>query len=489
MKWAAFLGVFPSDHADSNSADVTHLSNVVKAGAGTEDWRSKYLESLRSLESEERQFRAMEATLKRLAGRLCIASQGLSPRLDDEIKKLQAAIRREATQDELDQLMPPLTQAIHELDHAASVSVAVTPQSSESPLAPSHQPIIGDQQVRALLVALIVDLKRDSGLITQAEVLDAKLAAALMPDQLPDILSSLTEMVGQRIQRIEYAKQEVEALLGQMVGKLEEISQFVADQNQDRSQSLASSETLNTHLIGEMTAMGESVEAASDLQQTRLLVRVRLDSIGRHLQEFQQREAARDSAVRARNEQMAARVAELEAEAGKLHKQLQDEQRLSSIDVLTQVPNRMAYEKRIAEELQRWQRFKQPTCIAAWDVDHFKRINDTYGHRAGDRVLRLVAEYLADRIRSTDFVARYGGEEFVMILSGTQLDAAMRIIDEIRIAIAKLGFHFRGTPVSITISCGVTALLADDTSGTAFDRADKAMYQAKAQGRNRCVSV
>jgi diguanylate cyclase len=238
-----------------------------------------------------------------------------------------------------------------------------------------------------------------------------------------------------------------------------------------------------------MKAMGESVESAVELTQIRAQVRSRLDSIGRHLREFREREATQASTMRARNEQMHARVAELEAEATRLHDQIKDEQRLSTLDVLTKIPNRLAYEKRIEEELKRWQRFKQPTCIAVWDVDHFKRINDTYGHRAGDRVLSAVAECLAGRIRGTDFLARYGGEEFVMILCGAKLDDAMRLLDEIRIGISQLRLHFRGTPLSLTISSGVTALLEQDSSGAAFERADKALYQAKDRGRNCCVSI
>jgi diguanylate cyclase len=238
-----------------------------------------------------------------------------------------------------------------------------------------------------------------------------------------------------------------------------------------------------------MKAMGESVESHGDLQQIRTQVRGRLESIDRYLQEFRQREATLASSFRARNEQMASRMAELEAEASRLHNQLKDEQRTASLDVLTKIPNRMAYDKRIDEELKRWQRFKQPTCLAAWDIDHFKRINDTYGHRAGDGVLRAVAECLSGRIRGTDFIARYGGEEFVMILAGTQLDDAVRLIDLIRIAIANLKLHFRGTPLSITISSGVTALQADDSAGVVFERADKALYQAKERGRNCCVSI
>lgn len=469
----------------------------------TQDWRKKYYESLGSLESEQQQFRAMETVLKRLAGRLCIATLGQSPRLDEEIKKLQTVIRREATSDEYEKITTALTDAIGALDHSASVpatavlsttalhsdSTAAIALPSDSKIISSHDIIDGDEEIRAILAALLAELRRDPELIVQVDALDTKLTKALTRNQLPDVLSALSDIVGQRISHIELAKQEIEALLSQMVGKLDEIGRSVADQNENHSQSLASNETLNTRLAVEMKAMGESVDSAGDMQQIRTQVRGRLDSIDRYLQEFRQREATLASSFRASNDQMAARMAELEAEASRLHSQLKDEQRTASIDVLTQVPNRLAYDKRIEEEIKRWQRFKQPVCLAAWDIDHFKRINDTYGHRAGDGVLRAVAECLADRIRGTDFLARYGGEEFVMILSGTKLDDALRLIDLIRIAISKLKLHFRGTPLSITISSGVTTLQADDSSGTAFERADKALYQAKDRGRNCCVSI
>jgi diguanylate cyclase len=466
---------------------------VVNTATDSDSWRKKYFDSLSSLETEQRQFRVMETTLKRLAGRLCSASLGQSSRLDEQIKKLQTALRREASSDELEQITPALTDAIQALDQSTTASSLPAPVTVAAPAKaqpdPPGEATLDDERIRAILSALLVELRRDAELSKQADTLDARLSSSMTAEQLPEVLASLAEMVGLRIKRIETARQEIAALLSHMVGKLDEIGQFVAYQNQSQSQSQASSETLNLQLAGEMKAMGESVEATGDLQQIRTQVRSRLDSIDRHLQEFRQREAALANSMRARNEQMRARIVELEAEANRLHSQVKDEQRLSTLDTLTQIPNRLGYEKRIEDELQRWRRFKQPVCVAVWDVDLFKRINDAYGHRAGDRVLRAVAECLAGRIRATDFVARYGGEEFVMILPGTKLDDAVRVIDEMRNAIARIGFHFRGTPVSITISIGVTALLAADSVDAAFDRADKALYRAKESGRNRCVST
>jgi len=485
------------------------LGSVVKAGPeskGEQDWRKKYFDSLESLEKEQQQFRVMETVLKRLTARLCTASMGQAPQLDDELKKLQIAIRRESTSDDLEKITVSLTDAIAALDRSDAAPSAkpapaaqldrkpeIKPDSSEesgpaSPLVEGSQDIAGEERIRSVLATLLVELRRDPTLIIEVDALDASLGNVLTRDRLPDSLAALTDIVARRIQRIENAKQEVEALLSQMIGKLDEIGQFVVDQNKSQNQSIASSETLNVQLVDEMKAMGDSVEAAGDLQSIRAQVRRRVDTIGKHWQEFREREVERASEMRARNEQMQSRVAELEAEANRLHGELKDEQRLSTLDALTKVPNRLGYEKRIDDELKRWQRFKQPTCVAVWDVDHFKRINDTFGHRTGDRVLAAVAENLAARIRGTDFIARYGGEEFVMLLCGTKLEDAMRLADEMRLGIANLKLHFRGTPLALTISCGMTALILTDTAGTAFDRADKALYKAKEDGRNKVVN-
>ena len=463
------------------------MKTSTETPAKNQDWRKQYFDSLESLERERQQFRATETVLKRLAGRLCSASLGQSAQLDEQIKTLQTAIRRESTSDELDKIAFALTDAIAKLGGPEAVPRVVALQPAAQPGTDTANVI--DNRLRGILSTLLAQLRRDPELILRVDALDSKLATALTLEHLADAMSSITELVTQRIQRIERGKQEIEVLLSQMVGRLDEIGRFVADHNHNQSQSLVSRESFNAQLMGEMKAMGESVESAVDLPQIRTQVHSRLDSIGQHLRQFRELEAARTNEMRARNEQMQARVAELEAESTKLHHQLNDEQRLSTIDALTNIPNRLAYEKRIQEDLNRWQRFKQPTCIAVWDIDHFKNINDQYGHRAGDRVLRAVAESLAGRVRSTDYLARVGGEEFVMILCGTKIDGALSVIDEMRIAISKLKFHSQGIPLPpVTISSGVTALLPNDSAGAAFDRADKALYQAKDTGRNRCVS-
>lgn len=457
----------------------------MKSAAQT-DWRQKYFDSLGGLEAEQLRFRAIEATLRRLASRLCSAALGQSQQLDELLRQLQTALKKDAASDELEKFTASLTDAVRALDQRmTNPAVATAPP----PAAAARGPLADDTAIRATLAAVLAELRRDEDLAQRADALDVRLTSSIPADALPGTLAEIAGLVGERIRRLEDAKQEIESVLADMVGKLDEIGTFVTAQHQSQNEAHASTQTLSTQLVVEMQAMGESVEATNDLRQIRTQVRSRLDSIDRHLQDFRQREAQIEAAMHSRTEHMRQRIAELESRATHLQRQLRVEQLLATIDTLTRVPNRLAYQKRMEEELSRWQRFRQPACLVVWDVDYFKRINDTYGHRAGDRVLRTVAECLAGRIRSTDFLARYGGEEFTMILSGTKLDDARRLVDEMREGIATIGFHFRGAPVGVTASAGFTDLRPGDSAESAFDRADKALYQAKQTGRNRCATL
>ena len=158
-------------------------------------------------------------------------------------------------------------------------------------------------------------------------------------------------------------------------------------------------------------------------------------------------------------------------------------------DSLTGAHSRYAYESRIAEEFHRWQRHSQPLAFSIWDIDLFKRINDSYGHEAGDRLLRGVAELLARNKRGEDFLARIGGEEFVLLLPMTTLEAATSVAEKLRLVVETTAFRHHGEPVQVTVSAGLTEFREGDTPQSVFERADRALYAAKAEGRNRCASL
>jgi diguanylate cyclase len=472
---------------------------LANAAQQHEERLRKLQESVRGLEREERLLRAREQVLRWLVGRLCLAANGQSTRLDAALAKLKAAVvRGESDAEQLETMGNEIASAVRELDIGTATLTKIDASESGKVRTGGQtgtvnalpgQAIVGDERVRSVLARLLAELRSEPKLAEGIAAIDRELAVSLSQEQLPQIIERVGGLLVQRIQGLERAREELQQLLDQMVSQLDLLSRFVAGHDLDQTERKASNETLNTQITGEMQALGLTVDTGTDLGVIRRQLRTRLDSISRHLQEFREREEERARQARERTDQMRGRMEELEKEARKLHASLADEKRMSLLDALTRIPNRLAYEQRMEDEVERFRRFGQPICLATCDIDHFKRINDSYGHRAGDKVLQVVAESFAASVRSTDFVARYGGEEFVFILPGSTLDDAQNLMNRIREKVSEVGFHFRGTPVSVTISCGLTALRTDDSTDDAFDRADKAMYQAKDAGRNRVAAV
>lgn len=170
--------------------------------------------------------------------------------------------------------------------------------------------------------------------------------------------------------------------------------------------------------------------------------------------------------------------------------QLESLQIESSHDFLTEVPNRRAFDKRLHEEIDRFRRGGPPFTLVLLDIDHFKTVNDTYGHVAGDEVLQAVANVIEKDRRATDFTSRYGGEEFAMLLPCTGEQQACTLVDRIRQCVEASPIHTRVAPISITLSAGVAEMLpADQGSAALIQRADDRLYRAKQQGRNQVCAA
>ncbi|MFL0811285.1 MAG: GGDEF domain-containing protein [Agarilytica sp.] len=235
----------------------------------------------------------------------------------------------------------------------------------------------------------------------------------------------------------------------------------------------------------EMDRMRDNVEKSKNIDDLKSAVTDHLSTIQGALTNYQ---ATRSNA--SLTEQLKALVGKVESiehESQKTKEMLEEERYRATHDPLTGLPNREAYNERVFQELQRYKRYCRPLTVAVCDLDHFKKINDTYGHQAGDKVLKLIAKLISTRLRKVDFVARYGGEEFVMLMPETSAQQGLAVLDKMRAVVGKTPFKFKGSPVSITMSFGLASFGSEDSIESVFERADKALYQAKGQGRNRCV--
>lgn len=160
--------------------------------------------------------------------------------------------------------------------------------------------------------------------------------------------------------------------------------------------------------------------------------------------------------------------------------------RLTTVDGLTQVHNRRYFDEQLERELSRCRRYGRALSLLLIDVDHFKRINDTYGHLAGDAVLKEVASSIRKRIRKEDLLARYGGEEFAVLTPEIDGRGAQAMGEKVRRMIEKHEFAFDGELIPVTISCGVSTLgKKGDDAAALVQRADEKLYEAKEGGRNQ----
>lgn len=156
-------------------------------------------------------------------------------------------------------------------------------------------------------------------------------------------------------------------------------------------------------------------------------------------------------------------------------------------DSLTGLWNRRAFDSELLRQLTAFEDLQTPVVLLLIDIDYFKRVNDTFGHPAGDRVLKSVVQTIARSVRSTDALYRYGGDELALILGGATIDNAMLVAEKIRAAIERMGMNTE-LDFKLSISCGMTAAQSGDDSASVIRRADSALFCSKELGRNR-VSV
>ncbi len=282
-------------------------------------------------------------------------------------------------------------------------------------------------------------------------------------------------------------QEEFERFLHSLDQRLQAIQTMVSDANSgqaDREDARTSLETMVKDQIDDIRGV---VSGLGDLGELGSSVREHLTTIVRAMEHYQEVESQREARLAEQLEVLQNRLSEMEAEASQARQIIEDQKKRATLDHLTGLPNRAAYEVQLGEELMKRSRGGRSLSFIICDVDHFKHINDNYGHIAGDKVLQLIASTLRKNLRDTDFIARYGGEEFVILLPGTPADAAAGVAEKLRASIEACPFNFRGERVSITMSFGISEFRALESTEMVFERADKALYKAKKSGRNRAV--
>jgi len=297
------------------------------------------------------------------------------------------------------------------------------------------------------------------------------------------LLDELAHEIQHTILENSQEKIELESFISSVSEELQGISSLIQVQQKDSDHTgeFQSLMDTNVNLMEEQMSMADSFEGLKEGLAKNL------SSIRKGVENYVEEERQRQQDVDENQQQLRQRINQMELETTQLKIKLNENREKLLKDTLTGVNSRMAYDERMTHEYAQWKRYGGEVSYALLDIDHFKRINDSFGHNAGDKALTLIARSIEQAIRETDFMARIGGEEFVAIFPGTELAQAQKVAEKVRQAVQDCEFHYKGEKVAITISIGLTCLSEGDLPKTVYERADRNLYQAKASGRNRVV--
>ncbi len=490
--------------------------------AQREDWKDKYRDLLAELEAARSDNAALDDTMRRVCSRLAIAAMGRDSAVDRHLEAIHRRIKRDGAKAEIARHLEELAQAVvaHDnqtaglppLDLGGFVARLPLPTQSQTKhvSALEHERLGVRQEGLAALADEISMLIAGSGvtaghddlmrfvdamsehddlppdLRAQLLTVGARLAALGEDASVAPILDDLSSAISATVASIGAEKKSLEAFIEQVTEQLTRFESWAgANQNDAKARAQDASE-LERNVDEHLEGFEADVSASSELSELQTRVQSRLDSIGDQIRMFREREQDRAQRARERQEALHEQVNRLKVRTNELARQCSDQEQRLMHDTLTGVHTRYAYDQRIQEEFQRWQRHGQPLSYSIWDIDFFKKVNDEFGHQVGDRLLAGVAGLLAQHTRSEDFVARIGGEEFVVLFPATNKETALGLSERLREALADAGFHFKGAPIAVTLSCGLTEFREGDTPEQVYERADKALYEAKRAGRNRC---
>ena len=338
------------------------------------------------------------------------------------------------------------------------------------------------KHIEDTLLGLLGDLTLPERHRPQAEAMRERLRNGLNWYELLPILDDLAVLM---LAITDTGQHEFEAYLQRLNDRLESFQSSLQAASEDHADNLSASREMDTQIREQVDGLQSSVQQADDLEGLKQVLENHLEGLLGTMDQHRQQRDQREQEVSARLKSLADRVALMEQDAQVVRDNLEEQRQKALVDPLTGLPNRAAWSERLEHEVVQWQQHGNSLLLAMLDLDHFKRINDNYGHLAGDRVLKLIASVLRKRLRGGDFIARFGGEEFVLLVPDTPLAAGAKLAEALRLAIEACPFHFKGEPVTVTVSMGMTAFKPGEHSDSVLKRADQALYRAKNAGRNR----
>ncbi len=305
---------------------------------------------------------------------------------------------------------------------------------------------------------------------------------------MPAVINDIANIVSTLGSQVVTEKQDYEEFLKSLTSRLNELDQHIQITSTEDAEAFEHRKTMGQAVEEQVIGLRNEVVGADDLDALKSTVSDRLDFLNQHFESYRQSDHERFTQSQLQIKELNTRLQAMEQESVVLRHSAEKSRELALKDALTCIWNRQALNENLEKEFVRWQRYQKPLSLVVWDIDLFKRVNDEYGHAAGDKVLKTIARIFVQATRDADFIARFGGEEFVGIFPETRLEEALILANKIREKVANSKFHYENKPVPITASAGLATFRPNDTIVDVFKRADAALYRAKAAGRNCCLA-
>lgn len=392
------------------------------------------------------------------------------------VKTLIARLNSAADSQEFDVIVAEYSEVAN-----AAQRTPAKPVESEQPTAAPR--------IEEVFIQFVEELAVPADLLNEANRIKDDLAREGGATDFTQAFKAIVNLVTSMRRTLVQEKLELQEFLQQLTVRLQELDHHLGGTQSQQQSWAEEGRKLEAVVKNQVKDIKSSVDVASDLDQLKSVISNRLDVLQEHLSEYQHSEVRRQQQLSSELENVKSRLVNVETEADQLRTRLKSKHQQSIIDPLTGAHNRLAYDERVGAEVARWKRYSNPLAILVLDVDHFKKINDHYGHKAGDKALKLIAQVLKENLRETDFLARYGGEEFTVLITETPEDGVAGVTEKLRKAVEECKFHYASKDVPITISAGYAMFREGDSAETAFNRADGALYRAKERGRNQVCAA